>query len=132
MTRRERHSQLLELSAPAMDQLDEIPPPVERSRQIVPVRPVKPRGLDGDLAQKLEQLTERALDKADEVLDIELDSGSDNYGDELRAVNTAIKTVVQTQVRVDEHRLRARKLDVLPKLLEAIKDEERRRLAIVG
>lgn len=80
-----------------------------------------------DLAGKLERLSGRALDRADDILDLTLDDEDEKFGDKLRGLNAAIKTVVQTQVRVDEHRLKARKLDVLPELLAAIAAEERKR-----
>lgn len=81
-----------------------------------------------DLAGKLEHLSGKALDRLDDLLEMDIsDDGDEKFGEKVRGLNSATKTVLQTQVRVDEHRLKARSLDVLPELLEAIKAEEVRR-----
>lgn len=105
-----------------------LPAPTRRAR--MPAAKLGDGLTSSDMASKLEHLTHRALDKADEILDIELDPDDEKYGDNLRGLNAAIKTVVATQVRVDEHRLKARKLDALPELLALIAEEEAKRLAL--
>lgn len=117
------------LTPPLVTPLDvsALPAPVERSRR-APLA-ARMEGLErGDLAGKLEYLSGRALDRADDLLDMDIsDDSADKFGEKVRGLNSAIKTVLQTQVRVDEHRLKARSLDVLPELLAAIKDEEAKR-----
>jgi hypothetical protein len=113
---------------PPMNRLTAMPPAPTRAPRTAAVSTV-PRGLENDdLAGRLERATSRALERADDLLEIDIsDEGHEKFGDKLRSLNSTIKTVIGTQVRVDEHRLKARKLDVLPQLLEAIEAEEKRR-----
>lgn len=104
-----------------------LPAPTRRAR--MPAAKLGDGLMATDMASKLEALTHSALDKAGEILEIELDPDDEKYGDNLRGLNAAIKTVVATQVRVDEHRLKARKLDALPELLALIAEEEAKRLS---
>ena len=74
-----------------------------------------------DASAELEDLTGLALGKVREILNEPID------WDNTRMVNaqlSAATTVLNTQVRVDEGRLRKRKLDILPKLLDLIAKEE--------
>lgn len=108
-----------------------LPAPAERTRRIPADQRAAPRVAlsESELASKLERLTHRALDRADDLLEMDIsDEEHDKFGEKVRGLNSAIKTIVQTQVRVDEHRLRARKEEILPQLLEAIAAEEKRRL----
>lgn len=126
MSRRAIHEQLQSLQeAPAP--LMALPAPVERTRRQPAV--AKAQGLvSTDLAGKLEQLSGKALDRLDDLLEMDISNDEDEkFGEKVRGLNSATKTVLQTQVRVDEHRLKQRSLDVLPELLEAIKAEEAKR-----
>jgi len=79
----------------------------------------------GDLAVKLERVSEKALNKADEILDLPLPSADHaSFGAVLRAQNAAINSALTTQVKVDENRLRAATVDRLPELLEILREEE--------
>lgn len=116
----------------ALDAVDVAMPPARvRNRRQAAYRPQDGAIAGTELAVKLESLTHRAFDRADEILDIELDPEEDRYPENLRALNATIKTVVGTQVKVDEHRLKARKLDVLPELLEIIATEEQKRMKVI-
>jgi hypothetical protein len=104
----------------------EPPPPTRAPRsQIV----TAPRGLENDdLATQLERATRRAIERGEDLLELDItDETHEKFGDKLRSLNSTIKTIIGTQVRVDEHRLKARKLDVLPDLLARIEAEEKRR-----
>lgn len=129
--RRRLHENLSTLTVPEFPAFgDRVPLPTvqprARRQAAMAVEAPKPVGvLDGsDLAGRLEIATRKAIDRADEILELDLDQESDKFGDVLRGINTSIKTIITTQTKVDEHRLRARKLDVLPKLLEAIAAHE--------
>jgi hypothetical protein len=137
MSRRAMHEQLLaalqaeepvaDVPLPSLD-TSALPAPLVRSRR-APATARSEHGLvSTDLAGKLEHLSGRALDRLDDLLDLDIaDDEHEKFGEKVRALNAATKTVLQTQVRVDEHRLKTRALDVLPELLEAIKQEEARR-----
>lgn len=119
------------VSSGPVDALDTVaPPPRERtSRRAAAYRAPSDAALAGtELSAQLENLTGKALERASDILDIPLDpEDMDTYAHNLRGLNTALKTVLQTQVRVDEHRLKARKLDALPDILAAIAEEEAKR-----
>ncbi len=75
-----------------------------------------------DASLELENLTTKALKKLDEILSEPTDF------DSIRMVNaqiTAAGQILNTQSKVDDSRLRRRKLDTLPKLLEIIAMQER-------
>lgn len=110
-----------------------LPAPAERTRRTPVEQRAAPRVAlsESELATKLERLTHRALDRAEDLLEMDIsDEEHDKFGEKVRGLNSAIKTVVQTQVRVDEHRLRSRKEEILPQLLEAIAAEEAKQRAI--
>lgn len=74
-----------------------------------------------DASAELEDLTGLALSKLREIVQQPTDF------DQLRMVQvqaSASVAIINTQVKVDEGRLRRKKLDVLPKLLELIASEE--------
>ncbi len=76
-----------------------------------------------DGATELEELTPIALKKLRQILDQPTDFDSVRM---VQAQLSAATTVVNLQVKVDEGRLRRRKVDILPKLLELIASEENR------
>lgn len=76
-----------------------------------------------DASDELETLTGLALKRAREILSEPINFDNDKI---VRATIATIQTVLNTQVRVDEGRLKRRKLDALPKLLEIIAGEERK------
>jgi hypothetical protein len=76
-----------------------------------------------DGATELEELTPIALKKLRQILDQPTDFDSVRM---VQAQLSAATTVVNLQVKVDEGRLRRRKVDILPKLLELIASEEGR------
>lgn len=117
-----------EAPAEVLSMATSVPPAPTRAPRTAAVSTV-PRGLENDdLAGRLERATSRALERADDLLEIDIsDEMHEKFGDKLRSLNSTIKTVIGTQVRVDEHRLKARKLDVLPELLAKIEAEEKRR-----
>ncbi len=74
-----------------------------------------------DASAELDELTGIALSKLREILSEPTDF------DSIRMVNaqlTAVGQILTTQTKVDEGRLRRRKLDTLPKLLEIIAAQE--------
>ena len=93
--------------------------------------PAAPRAADrqalreapAGLSSTLETTTERALAKANEILSLPLDSRDSNFGNVLRAQSATLATVLGTQCRVDEARLRQQPADMLPKLLELMREE---------
>ena len=78
-----------------------------------------------NLDHELEDLTGLALRKMREILEEPTDF---NVPKSLQIQLSAAQSVLTAQVRVDEGRLKKRKLDILPKLLEAIAREERPRI----
>lgn len=112
---------------PPMNRLTAMPPAPTRAPRSAIV--TEPRGLENDdLAGRLERATIRAIERSEDLMELTVDDeGDEKFGDKVRGLNAIIKTIIGTQVRVDEHRLKARKLDVLPQLLEAIEAEEKRR-----
>lgn len=135
MSRRAIHEQFSHLvdlpdeGAIAPPDVTALPAPIERTRRAPAVN--RAQGLEkSDLAGKLEQLSGDALDRASDLLEMDISNDEDDkFGEKVRGLNSVIKTVLQTQVRVDEHRLKSRKLDALPELLELIKAEEKQRAA---
>lgn len=81
-----------------------------------------------DASDHLETLTSKALSKMDEILSPPVDWSEPKM---VSAQIAAATTILNTQVRVDEGRLKRRKLDMLPKLLEAMA-KEKGRLQEVG
>lgn len=76
-----------------------------------------------DASDELDSLTGLALERARQVLSEPIDFENDKF---LRTQVSVIQLVLNTQVRVDEGRLKRRKLDALPKLLELIQREEQK------
>lgn len=89
----------------------------------VTVRRAPPAELEEDRAAELEDLTGLALQKMREILQEPTDFDQPKL---VQIQLTAASNVLSAQVRVDEGRLKKRKLDILPKLLEAIAKEESR------
>jgi hypothetical protein len=87
-------------------------PPIEPAAT-VPV-------LTGEPGDQLNQLVGMAIERLHELLAI-----APRLLDErqVRLQITAALSILQTQVKVDESRLKRRKLDVLPRLIELIKEE---------
>lgn len=56
---------------------------------------------------------------------LELDPKDEHFVPKLRAIVATSGNTKLTQVRVDENRLRRQKLDVIPKLIEEIKEAEK-------
>lgn len=86
-------------------------------------RRMKVVDVEEDRAAELEDLTGLALSKMREILEAPTD------WDAPKAVQlqlSAAQSVLTAQVRVDEGRLKKRKLDILPKLLDIIAREESR------
>jgi hypothetical protein len=78
-----------------------------------------------DLATRLERGVSRALDEALDILNTRVGRDDRAYQAILRAKATIVNTLVSAQIRVDEHKLRARQTDeLLPKLLESLKIEQ--------
>lgn len=97
------------------------PPAVDLVARYKDSAPIVESMFDG--ATELEELTPIALKKLREILNEPTDF------DQVRMVQaqlSAATTVVNLQVKVDEGRLRRRKVDILPKLLEMIQAEEGR------
>jgi hypothetical protein len=70
------------------------------------------------LAEKLERVTEKAIDKTEEILRLELpDPDHTSFGAVLRAQNAAANTVLNTQVKVDENRLRKQQFEITPAMV---------------
>lgn len=76
-----------------------------------------------DASEELDTLTTLALRNLRQLLELDFDFEQPKL---VNAKLTAAQTVLNTQVRVDEGRLKRRKLDALPKLLELIAREEGR------
>jgi hypothetical protein len=88
--------------------------------------PVPPKNLDGDLGEQLDKLTGLAITRIRQVLEAE-----PNLADEklTKLQATAAQSVLNTQVKVDDSRLKRQKLNVLPRLIEMIREEYARRAA---
>lgn len=115
----------------ALMEPDALPPaPIERTRRLP--ASLRAQGLERmDLAGKLEALSGDALERAGDLLSMDItDEEHEKFGEKVRGLNSVIKTVLQTQVRVDEHRLKARNADALPELIELIRQEEAKMKAI--
>lgn len=119
----ERHASTHDLinreAAPHIDPLS--PPAIDLVARYQSAPPVIDSLFDG--ATELEELTPIALKKLREILEEPTDF------DQVRMVQaqlSAATTVVNLQVKVDEGRLRRRKVDILPKLLDMIANEENR------
>jgi hypothetical protein len=89
-------------------------------------KPVPPKRLDGDLGAELDGLTGLAIQRIRQVLEVEPDLADEKLT-KLQA--TAAQGVLNTQVKVDETRLRARKINTLPRLIELIREERERQAA---
>jgi hypothetical protein len=76
-----------------------------------------------DGATELEEATPIALRKLVQILDTDFDPDDLNR---MRAQISAATTILNLQVKVDEGRLKRRKVDILPKLLEMMAVEEGR------
>jgi hypothetical protein len=101
----------------------ELAPPLEQWPRTPPSTNKPPNNTDEecDLALKLEQVTEKAIDKADTILSLPLPEPDDaNFSAILRSQNAAANTILTTQVRVDENRLRKQQVDTLPQLIAEI------------
>jgi hypothetical protein len=83
-------------------------------------KPAPPKKLDGELGEQLDELTGLAITRIRQVLEAEPDLANEKLT-KLQAA--AAQSVLNTQVKVDETRLRARKLDVLPRLIEMVREE---------
>jgi hypothetical protein len=82
---------------------------------------------DASLAGKLERVAATALDKLDQVLSIPLLDPSDPaFGNVSRAQTAAANTAINAQLRVGEAAMRARRDDVMPRLLDILEREERK------
>jgi hypothetical protein len=79
-----------------------------------------------DLPTQLEDVTGKAITKSQEILNFPLDPHDEHFGLVLRAQTAVINSALNTQAKVDENRLRARRIDVLPRLLEMIKEEKQK------
>jgi hypothetical protein len=97
-----------------LDQPDEPPAPPKKSEAV-------------DLAAKLEGVTERAIMKSQEILDYPLEPGDENFAAVLRAQTAIVGSALITQTRVDETRLKMRRLDTLPRLIELVREEREKR-----
>jgi hypothetical protein len=76
-----------------------------------------------DGATELEEATPIALRRLVQILDTDFDPDDLN---KMRAQISAATTILNLQVKVDEGRLKRRKVDILPKLLEMMAAEEGR------
>lgn len=102
----------------ALKSLDVLPPPVFEPAY------TEPKELAG-AATELEELTPLALRKYREVLEADI-----NW-DDLKMIRLQVDTaanVINATLKVDDGRLKRRKLDILPKLLEIIAREEKGRI----
>lgn len=80
-----------------------------------------------DASEELDTLTNLALKNIRELLELEFDFTQPKL---VNAKLAAATTTLNTQVRVDEGRLKRRQADALPKLLEMIRREEGRTVAV--
>ncbi len=110
---------LHEFNDPAVDPLS--PPAIDLAVRYQNAPAAVTSLFDG--ATELEELTPLALKKLRHILDQPTDFDSVRM---VQAQLSAATTVVNLQVKVDEGRLRRRKVDILPKLLELIASEENR------
>ncbi len=111
-----------ELSLPSLSDMSAAELP-----DVLPAPAAKDSPLDA--SDELDQLTGLALKRTREILEEPIDFDNDKM---VRATLSAINTVLNTQVRVDEGRLKRRKLDALPKLLEILAREESRMERVAG
>ena len=85
-----------------------------------------------DGAAELSELLTLSLSKAKEILELPLTTDDDDFASILRAQVSSIQTVFNAQLRADEGRLRARALDMMPKILERMAQEEKKLLLLEG
>lgn len=76
-------------------------------------------------AERLEDLTGKALDEAGKILDMDLQPDAENFARLVAAKTATIRTVIGAAIRVNEHGLRRRTQDTLGKLLEKLRQEDR-------
>ncbi len=69
-------------------------------------------------AEKLQTLTDTALDKAEEIMKLPLDRRDPSYGTTIRAQTALVNTALNTQLKADEHSLKVRAVCNLDRLLE--------------
>jgi hypothetical protein len=78
------------------------------------------------LADQLEDTSRLALKRAHEILSWPLDGLDQQFGNRLRAASNAINAVLSAQIKVDETKLREKQLDMLPRLIEIMQEEEKK------
>jgi hypothetical protein len=95
-----------------------------------PIQPEKPQNPTNNHVEalvpgeELEGLTRLAVLRTHQVLQPEIDLSDEKL---TRLQMTAAQGVLHLQAKVDEGRLKRRKLDVLPRLIELIREEQERR-----
>jgi len=113
---------------PSLDQLDAaVLPPVSQIEILPPVSETREGKLDN--SDRLDRLTDKALDFYDALLDEPLDPEASKL---LNAQLTAAGAIINVQAKVDTTRLRKRQEDTLPKLLKLIAEEDARRKKLVA
>jgi hypothetical protein len=80
---------------------------------------------DRGLADKLGAVASKALARSDDILNLPIDPDDPRFAATLRAQTAVIGSALNTQVRVDENRLRRRKVDLLPKIIEMMAAEKK-------
>ena len=107
------------------------PPAVEILSSAEPLRRDLPAVIDEepltslDPAGKLNRITEKALIKLEELLD---ENGNTGEADYIRLKNfelQVVQTALNTQHKADDSALKARQVDMLPKILELIAKTEK-------
>ncbi len=94
--------------------------------------PVAVESGNEDGAGQLSELLELSLAKCKEILELPLSTDNDDFASVLRAQVSSIQTVFNAQLRADEGRLRARALDMMPKILERMAQEEKKLLLLTN
>jgi hypothetical protein len=83
-------------------------------------------------AEKLQTLTDTALNKAEEIMKLPLDRRDPSYGTTIRAQTALVNTALNTQLKADENSLKVRATCNLDMLMELMAREDgRRRLETV-
>ncbi len=84
-------------------------------------------------AEKLQTLTDTALDKAEEIMKLPLDRRDPSYGTTIRAQTALVNTALNTQLKADENSLKVRAACNLDMLMELMaRGDGRRRLEVVS
>ena len=112
------------IAVPKLGSLDSLDLPVN-----VPIaKPVRDEVLTE--SEGIDELTDLAIEKQIEILKLRLNPDDENFQAILRQQGATAAAAMSTQVRVDENRFKKKSVDKLGELLELIRGEEAKQIAV--